>query len=977
MVLDHITNLPTTDRGFRAILTINDECSGMLTAIPVKKLDPAETAAWVISQMHSLCERPKLFRTDNGPGLSVDFHKHLERMLKELLPDHDCQVRPGSHYNASGQNAAEGPHHPLNQFLTSLLNFDLSQCRSIDVDGVPAWEAPDFYAPDGSRIVSDNVDLDPAFDDLSDDPDRDMNALEVQNSVSPSHALVGDLDRDTDRFETQDLVSPSQVFDLDHTPHIVEMFEVRGSKFKTAPPSKSKTPSKPPAKAVSKSSSSSGSLVKTPAKAVSKPPAVVSKSDPSVGKTVSKPPSASATAAPKPKGRPRKAVPPPVIPIVPLKDPLLDATTLVKPPARPKGLRVGEVLNWDYRVSAVQEFVNLKFKHSQGASAYEASTGRVRFPSGSPYVMETALGTIADETGEFIKRRRLAMVTREANRLARDSIGQQTAAADRACPSDNPQKGSLVLRRGATKRKHECFWVRNIYLVTNVYSNAAVCERLDGHVSYFGNPVYFNQLKVITLTPRAVVTYLQHAKLDKSEIEARLKFLEKLNEDDFGSPYLRYFNSPDPTPEMLSSTGESWLKLGNSGPNPFVTCWNMDGVSAVFGDPTRLSMLDQLFAARPVAVCLQETMIQIKAEVASTNLFQKRYPEYTFMFHSSSRSNGYAGTCIAFHRSYGSDSVTYLPVLLEDCIALKEPNHEGRVQRLDFANFTLINLYSVNSMYGLIRKELRSLWDEALGLYFLSLSHLRLLIVGDFNACFDRTSCIHGRHLSTADATPSSTLRETEGLQSLVKKANLTVYRPSSTRVPRHCYSFYPREGRCWENKMGLVYDYAMTNFKIVPRPGAPLSVEGRHTVPPVPGFAGNPCGFCYLPCHPYRGDHVPWSFGLTPELVAPVPCEQLTSSFQNKTPVPFKNCPSCHKPYVIVGVNDACPICGEDDYGCSCRCLCTKAARKQAEKAAREALGVHSVTSPFDTREASQELLCDISRFQRATAIPPVPRDL
>jgi exodeoxyribonuclease-3 len=149
-----------------------------------------------------------------------------------------------------------------------------------------------------------------------------------------------------------------------------------------------------------------------------------------------------------------------------------------------------------------------------------------------------------------------------------------------------------------------------------------------------------------------------------------------------------------------------------------IISWNVNGLR---------SILDKTFDALiqnedPDIVCLQEIKVSHDA------LPEVGFPQYGFRSFNCADRRGYSGTAMLAKMAPRSvNECTHLDKLL--------PSHEGRVQMVDFSEFSLVNVYVPNAQRALTRLPLRHFhWDKNFREYLSELAKKKPVIAcGDFN----------------------------------------------------------------------------------------------------------------------------------------------------------------------------------------------------------------------------------------------------
>ena len=122
--------------------------------------------------------------------------------------------------------------------------------------------------------------------------------------------------------------------------------------------------------------------------------------------------------------------------------------------------------------------------------------------------------------------------------------------------------------------------------------------------------------------------------------------------------------------------------------------WNVNGIRAVLGK----GFGDFVTAEQPDILCLQETkarpeQVQLPLEMAGYHAFW-----------NSAEKPGYSGVAV-FSREK--------PLNVRAGMDIEHHDKEGRVLTVEYADFTLVNVYTPNAQDELRRLPYRLTWDEA------------------------------------------------------------------------------------------------------------------------------------------------------------------------------------------------------------------------------------------------------------------------
>jgi exodeoxyribonuclease III len=148
-----------------------------------------------------------------------------------------------------------------------------------------------------------------------------------------------------------------------------------------------------------------------------------------------------------------------------------------------------------------------------------------------------------------------------------------------------------------------------------------------------------------------------------------------------------------------------------------ITTWNVNGFRAVL----KKGFKDSIAQLQPDILCLQE----IKAKPEQISPEELEIPGYFYLWNSAERP-GYSGVATYFKKS---------DIDLQPGLGFEEFDVEGRVIRLNLADFTLFNIYFPNGQRGQERVDYKLRFYEKLLDICDSLHQQgrKIVITGDFN----------------------------------------------------------------------------------------------------------------------------------------------------------------------------------------------------------------------------------------------------
>ena len=146
-----------------------------------------------------------------------------------------------------------------------------------------------------------------------------------------------------------------------------------------------------------------------------------------------------------------------------------------------------------------------------------------------------------------------------------------------------------------------------------------------------------------------------------------------------------------------------------------IISWNVNGIRAALNK----GLADFLSTENPDILCLQET--KAREEQVELPLEFGAYKSYW----NSAEKPGYSGTAIFTKEA---------PLTCTQGLGIEEHDKEGRVITLEYPDFHLVNVYTVNAQDGLRRLPYRLAWDAAFRKHLNTLSETKpVIFCGDLN----------------------------------------------------------------------------------------------------------------------------------------------------------------------------------------------------------------------------------------------------
>lgn len=239
-----------------------------------------------------------------------------------------------------------------------------------------------------------------------------------------------------------------------------------------------------------------------------------------------------------------------------------------------------------------------------------------------------------------------------------------------------------------------------------------------------------------------------------------------------------------------------------------ILSWNINGIRAIH----KKKMTEWLFNDSGAdIICLQEIKAkedQIPQEIVAPN-------DYESVFNPAQKP-GYSGTAVYTRKTPSEISTEF---------GMDEIDSEGRFIKLDFPEFSLINLYVLNG--GRDTDQLKSKLDfyRLLKKYVEKKAEEPLVIVGDFNIA--RTK----KDLAQPDENENSVMfkpEEREALDELIKAGLIDTFREFNNEAGHYTWWAYWANSRA--RNLGWRIDYCFITEVLKP------NLESAYILPEIMG---------------------------------------------------------------------------------------------------------------------------------------------
>ena len=229
-----------------------------------------------------------------------------------------------------------------------------------------------------------------------------------------------------------------------------------------------------------------------------------------------------------------------------------------------------------------------------------------------------------------------------------------------------------------------------------------------------------------------------------------------------------------------------------------IISWNVNGLRSVLGKGFR----DYLDREKPEVLCVQE----IKCRPDDV---KEVWPAAYTAYWNPAEKPGYAGTAI-FCKKPPIKVAPYVDIMGKD----RDPEKEGRVLTVEFADFYLVNVYVPNAKRDLSRLDYRQAWDKGFLRYLKRLEKKKpVIFCGDLNVAHTELDLANPKaNTKNHGFTPE----ERAGFQALVQADLLDTFREFE-KAGGH-YTWWSPMGTARARNIGWRLDYFLISAALRPR---------------------------------------------------------------------------------------------------------------------------------------------------------------
>ncbi|MFW9930995.1 MAG: exodeoxyribonuclease III [Candidatus Thorarchaeota archaeon] len=224
-----------------------------------------------------------------------------------------------------------------------------------------------------------------------------------------------------------------------------------------------------------------------------------------------------------------------------------------------------------------------------------------------------------------------------------------------------------------------------------------------------------------------------------------------------------------------------------------IISWNVNGIKSSINQGLESFIKKE----NPDCFCFQESKSYDKK-------IDGLFPKY-FSYWNPAERKGYSGTVIYTKKK---------PLKVFKGMNIPEHDKEGRMITLEFDDFYLTNVYTVNSQRGLVRLEYRMVWDQAFLEFIKKLDAIKpVIICGDLNVAHKEID-IANPELNAK--TAGFTVKERSGFTKFLENGFVDTFREFN-KEPNN-YTYWDSRTFAREKNIGWRIDYFLVSRRFLPK---------------------------------------------------------------------------------------------------------------------------------------------------------------
>ena len=226
-----------------------------------------------------------------------------------------------------------------------------------------------------------------------------------------------------------------------------------------------------------------------------------------------------------------------------------------------------------------------------------------------------------------------------------------------------------------------------------------------------------------------------------------------------------------------------------------IISWNVNGLRAVY----KRNFLNWMRESGADIICLQETKAQ--PNQLSSDLIKL---DNFYSYFNSADKKGYSGVAVYTKQK---------PIFAQSVLGVKRFDNEGRILKLKYKNFVLIDLYLPHG--GRQKENLNyklKVYEYFLD-YLKKLNNEKVILIGDFNIAHQEIDLARPKqNKNNIMFTPE----ERKQIDRIIKLGFIDTFR--QFHKEGGYYTWWPYFAKARERNLGWRIDYAFTSAKITPK---------------------------------------------------------------------------------------------------------------------------------------------------------------
>jgi len=226
-----------------------------------------------------------------------------------------------------------------------------------------------------------------------------------------------------------------------------------------------------------------------------------------------------------------------------------------------------------------------------------------------------------------------------------------------------------------------------------------------------------------------------------------------------------------------------------------IISWNVNGIRAVY----KKNFLRWFTKSNADVVCLQEIRVQ-KGQIPKDSIKPKKYYSY-FNF---AEKKGYSGVAVYTKKK---------PISVETSLGFKRFDKEGRILKLKFRDFILINLYFPRGAHDKRNLNYKLKVYKYLINYLKKTKNKNIILVGDFNIAHKEIDLARPKDNKN---NIMFTSEERKQIDRIIDLGFMDTFRKFNKKPDNYTWWSYKFNAR--KRNIGWRLDYVFTSMSLTPK---------------------------------------------------------------------------------------------------------------------------------------------------------------